>query len=175
MSKGIIDIEVEEFIPFNDAADMKEFRKFLKQYGIEYALEDTTLDYTKKKLEMLLALAEEGDDEELAEHKNILKKLLNNLKGEKVKREAMKALYEVYREYEDLTGKECEDLIDSKELDKKIKEALKEYKKYEHFKTHEEQIAEKWIRELKKEAIEYKKQYKELKKDIRRDLKRLEK
>lgn len=30
----------------------------------------------------------------------------------------MKALYEVYREYEDLTGKECEDLIDSKELDK---------------------------------------------------------
>ena len=58
MSKEIIDIEVEEFIPFNDAADMKEFRKFLKQYGIEDALEDTTLDYTKKKLEMLLALAE---------------------------------------------------------------------------------------------------------------------
>ena len=29
MSKEIIDIEVEEFIPFNDAADMKEFIKFL--------------------------------------------------------------------------------------------------------------------------------------------------
>ncbi len=28
--------------------DMKEFRKFLKQYGIEDALEDTTLDYTKR-------------------------------------------------------------------------------------------------------------------------------
>lgn len=175
MSKEIIDVEVEEYIPFNDAADMKEFRRFLKQYGIEDGLEDVTLEYIKKKLEMLLALADSGEDEELREHKDILKRLLNNLKGDKAKREAMKALYEVYREYEELTGSEKNDLIDTKELDQKIKEALKKYKKYEHFKTHEEQIAEKWIRELKKEAIEYKKQYKELKKDIRRDLKNLDK
>ena len=175
MSKEIIDIEVEEFIPFNDAADMKEFRKFLRQYGIEDALEDTTLEYTKKKLEMLVALGEEGEDLELAKHKNILKRLLNNLKDKKEKREAMKALLEVFREYEDLLDEDCGKLIDAKELDKKIKEALKEYKKYEHFKAHEEQIAQKWIRELNKEAIEYKKEYKELKKDIRRDLKRLEK
>lgn len=175
MSKEVIDIEVEEVIPFNNAADMKEFRKFLRQYGIEDALEDITLEYTKKKLEMLVALAEEGEDSELAEHKNILKRLLNNLKDKKEKREAMKALYEVFREYEDLLDEDCGQLIDTKELDKKIKEALKEYKKYEHFKAHEEQIAQKWIRELNKEAIEYKKEYKELKKDIRRDLKRLEK
>ncbi|MDZ4994129.1 hypothetical protein GNF80_14305 [Clostridium perfringens] len=175
MSKEVIDIEVEEFIPFNDAADMKEFRKFLRQYGIEDALEDTTLEYTKKKLEMLVALADEGEDPELAKHKNILKRLLNNLKDKKEKREAMKALLEVFREYEDLLDEDCGKLIDTKELDKKIKEALKEYKKYEHFKVHEEQIAQKWIRELNKEAIEYKKEYKELKKDIRRDLKRLEK
>ncbi|HHD2753750.1 TPA: hypothetical protein ACOTG0_002564 [Clostridium perfringens] len=175
MSKEVIDIEVEEFIPFNDAADMKEFRKFLRQYGIEDALEDTTLEYTKKKLEMLVALGEEGEDLELAKHKNILKRLLNNLKDKKEKREAMKALLEVFREYEDLLDEDCGKLIDAKELDKKIKEALKEYKKYEHFKAHEEQIAQKWIRELNKEAIEYKKEYKELKKDIRRDLKRLEK
>lgn len=175
MSKEVVDIEVEEFIPFNDAADMKEFRKFLRQYGIEDALEDTTLEYTRKKLEMLVALAEEGEDLELAKHKNILKRLLNNLKDKKEKREAMKALLEVFREYEDLLDEDCGKLIDAKELDKKIKEALKEYKKYEHFKAHEEQIAQKWIRELNKEAIEYKKEYKELKKDIRRDLKRLEK
>lgn len=175
MSKEVVYIEVEEFIPFNDAADMKEFRKFLRQYGIEDALEDTTLEYTKKKLEMLVALAEEGEDLELAKHKNILKRLLNNLKDKKEKREAMKALLEVFREYEDLLDEDCGKLIDAKELDKKIKEALKEYKKYEHFKAHEEQIAQKWIRELNKEAIEYKKEYKELKKDIRRDLKRLEK
>lgn len=175
MSKEVIDIEVEEFIPFNDAADMKEFKKFLRQYGIEDALEDTTLEYTKKKLEMLVALGEEGEDLELAKHKNILKRLLNNLKDKKEKREAMKALLEVFREYEDLLDEDCGKLIDAKELDKKIKEALKEYKKYEHFKAHEEQIAQKWIRELNKEAIEYKKEYKELKKDIRRDLKRLEK
>lgn len=175
MSKEVVDIEVEEFIPFNDAADMKEFRKFLRQYGIEDALEDTTLEYTKKKLEMLVALAEEGEDLELAKHKNILKRLLNNLKDKKEKREAMKALLEVFREYEDLLDEDCGKLIDAKELDKKIKEALKEYKKHEHFKAHEEQIAQKWIRELNKEAIEYKKEYKELKKDIRRDLKRLEK
>lgn len=175
MSKEVIDIEVEEFIPFNDAADMKEFKKFLRQYGIEDALEDTTLEYTKKKIEMLVALGEEGEDLELAKHKNILKRLLNNLKDKKEKREAMKALLEVFREYEDLLDEDCGKLIDAKELDKKIKEALKEYKKYEHFKAHEEQIAQKWIRELNKEAIEYKKEYKELKKDIRRDLKRLEK
>ncbi|MDZ5255272.1 hypothetical protein [Clostridium sp. LIBA-8841] len=175
MNKETIDIEVEELLPFNDEADVEEFKKFLRQYGIEDALEDTTLEYTRKKLENLVVLAEEGEDPELAEHKHILKKLVNNLKGRKDKREAMKAFFEVYRDYEDLLSEQCGELLNTKELDKKIKDALREYKKYEHFKAHEEQIAQKWIRELNKEAIEYKKECKELKRDIRRDEKRLEK
>ena len=157
MSKEVIDIEVEEMIPFNDAADMKEFKKFLRQYGIENALEDTTLEYTKKKLEMLLAIAEEGENANLAKHKSIIKRILDNLKERKEEREAMKALKEVFEDYEENLSEECGDLIDTKELDKKIKEALKEYKKYEHFRAHEEQIAQKWIREMDKEAREAKK------------------
>lgn len=157
MSKEIIDIEVEEIIPFNDAADMEEFKKFLRQYGIENELEDTTLDYTKKKLEMLLALAEDGENPKLAKNKNILKRILDNLKERKEEREAMKALKEVFKEYEETLAEDCGDLINTKELDMKIKEALKEYKKYEHFKAHEEQIAQKWIREIDREAREAKK------------------
>lgn len=157
MSNEIIDIEVEEIIPFNDAADMEEFKKFLKQYGIESELEDTTLEYTKKKLEMLIALAEDGENPKLAKNKNILKKILDNLKQRKDEREAMNALKEVFIEYEENLDEECGELIDSKELDMKIKEALKEYKKYEHFKAHEEEIAQKWIREVDREAREAKK------------------
>lgn len=157
MSKEFIDIELEEVIPFNDAADMEEFKKFLRQYGIENELEDTTLEYTKKKLEMLVALAEEGENAKLAKNKNVLKRILDNLKGKKEEREAMKALKEVFKEYEEALGEECGDLINTKELDEKIKKALKEYKKYEHFKAHEEQIAQKWIREVEREAREAKK------------------
>lgn len=157
MSNEIIDIEVEEIIPFNDAADMEEFKKFLKQYGIESELEDTTLEYTKKKLEMLIALAEDGENPKLAKNKNILKKILDNLKQRKDEREAMNALKEVFIEYEENLDEEFGELIDSKELDMKIKEALKEYKKYEHFKAHEEEIAQKWIREVDREAREAKK------------------
>lgn len=174
MSKEILDIELEEIIPFNDAADMEEFKKFLRQYGIESELEDTTLEYTKKKLEMLVALAEEGENLTLAKNKNVLKRILDNLKGKKEEREAMKALREVFKEYEESLGEECGDLIDTKELDEKIKEALKEFKKYEHFKAHEEQIAQKWIREVEREARDAKKAARVEKREIRRELKREE-
>ena len=57
----------------------------------------------------------------------------------------MKALREIYSAYRDYD-------LNEKELDKKLKHALKEVKKYEHFKKHEERIAEKWIRNLNKKG-----------------------
>lgn len=139
----ITDIEIEEILSGED--NLKDFEKFLKEFGIEDTFEDVTIKHTKEKLEMLLAIAEEGKNLELSSKKKELKKLLDNLKGEKDKKAAMKALREIYSAYRDYD-------LNEKELDKKLKHALKEVKKYEHFKKHEERIAEKWIRNLNKKG-----------------------
>ncbi|MDO5038631.1 hypothetical protein [Clostridium sp.] len=139
----ITDIEIEEILSGED--NLKDFEKFLKEFGIEDTFEDVTIKHTKEKLEMLLAIAEEGKNLELSSKKKELKKLLDNLKGEKDKKAAMKALREIYSAYRDYD-------LNEKELDKKLKHALKEVKKYEHFKKHEEKIAEKWIRNLNKKG-----------------------
>lgn len=139
----ITDIEIEEILSGED--NLKDFEKFLKEFGIEDTFEDVTIKHTKEKLEMLLAIAEEGKNLELSSKKKELKKLLDNLKGEKDKKAAMKALREIYSAYRDFG-------LNEKELDKKLKHALKEVKKYEHFKKHEERIAEKWIRNLNKKG-----------------------
>lgn len=136
-------IEIEEILSGED--NLKDFEKFLKEFGIEDTFEDVTIKHTKEKLEMLLAIAEEGKNLELSSKKKELKKLLDNLKGEKDKKAAMKALREIYSAYRDYD-------LNEKELDKKLKHALKEVKKYEHFKKHEEKIAEKWIRNLNKKG-----------------------
>ena len=124
--------ELELDTLFNKKSDLVEFEKFLKAYGIEDSLEDITLKHTKKRLETLLAIAEEGTDINLVAKKDILKKLLENLKNHKEQREAMKAVREVY------TNEATKDHMDIAELDKSIKHSLREYKKYEHFKKHEQ-------------------------------------
>lgn len=136
------ELHLEEI--FSNEADMKEFEKFLKAYGIEDSLQDVTLKHTKKRLETLLAIANEGNDKNLADKKDLLKKLIANLKDHKADREGMKALREVY------THEALHDHMDIKELDKAIKHSLREYKKYEHFKKHEQNIADKWIKCLSK-------------------------
>ncbi|MGL4452294.1 MAG: hypothetical protein ACRCTZ_14015 [Sarcina sp.] len=136
--------ELEIDTLFNNENNLVEFEKFLKTYGIDDSLEDVTLKHTKKRLETLLAIAEEGTDPELTEKKDLLKKLLDNLKDHKEKREAMKALREVY------SHEALRDHMDLAELDKTIKHSLREYKKYEHFKKHEQKIADKWIKTLSK-------------------------
>ncbi|MGL5577081.1 MAG: hypothetical protein ACRDCW_16200 [Sarcina sp.] len=136
--------ELEIDTLFNNENNLVEFEKFLKTYGIDDSLEDVTLKHTKKRLETLLAIAEEGTDPELIEKKDLLKKLLDNLKDHKEKREAMKALREVY------SHEALKDHMDLAELDKTIKHSLREYKKYEHFKKHEQKIADKWIKTLSK-------------------------
>ena len=141
------EIEIIDEIP----KDSNDFKKFLRNVGINEKLEDVTLNHTKNRLEFLLALAEEGKDEKLTKNKKILKTLLEKLKGQKEKRAEMKALREIYREYENISA----DLYgnEEKELNKKIKNSLKQLKKYQSFKKHEEKIAEKWIKELNKDII----------------------
>lgn len=136
------ELEIEQL--FDNENDLVEFEKFLKAYGIDDNLEDITLKHTKKRLETLVAIAEEGTNVELSEKKDLLKRLLDNLKDHKEKREAMKALREVY------ANESLRDHMDLAELDKTIKHSLREYKKYEHFKKHEQKIADKWIKTLSK-------------------------
>ena len=125
--------------------DMKDFKRFLKEFGIEDIFEDVTLTHIKDRLEVLLAIANEDLEPKISSKKKELKKLLENLKGEKDKRAAMRALREIYSAYSSSD-------LDEKELDTKLKHSLKEVKKYEHFKKHEEAIAEKWIRDLNKKG-----------------------
>lgn len=136
------EIDIEKI--FSGEENLKDFNKFLKSYEIGENLEDVTLKHTKKQLETLVALADEGKDSKLSAKKDILKKTLNNLKGQKDKKLAMKSLREIYSQ-ENM----CEDM-DIKELNNKIKYSLREYKKYEHFKKHEQKIADQWIKELSK-------------------------
>lgn len=136
-------VEIEKIISGED--NMKDFSRFLKEFGIEDVFEDITLNHIKDRLEVLLAIAEEGNDPKISSKKKELKNLLENLKGEKDKRAAMRALREIYSAYNSSD-------LDEKELDKKLKHALKEVKKYEHFKKHEEEIARKWIRNLNKKG-----------------------
>ncbi|AIY84267.1 MAG: hypothetical protein KIB43_05410 [Clostridium baratii] len=136
-------IEIEKIISGED--NMKDFQRFLKEFGIEDVFEDITLNHIKDRLEALLAIAEEGNDPKISSKKKELKRLLENLKGEKDKRAAMRALREIYSAYNSSD-------LDEKELDRKLKHSLKEVKKYEHFKKHEEEIARKWIRNLNKKG-----------------------
>lgn len=136
-------VEIEKIISGED--NMKDFSRFLKEFGIEDVFEDITLNHIKDRLEVLLAISEEGNDPKISSKKKELKNLLENLKGEKDKRAAMRALREIYSAYNSSD-------LDEKELDKKLKHALKEVKKYEHFKKHEEEIARKWIRNLNKKG-----------------------
>lgn len=136
-------IEIEKIISGED--NMKDFSRFLKEFGIEDVFEDITLNHIKDRLEVLLAIAEEDNDPKISSKKKELKRLLENLKGEKDKRAAMHALKEIYSAYNSSD-------LDEKELDRKLKHALKEVKKYEHFKKHEEEIAQKWIRNLNKKG-----------------------
>lgn len=136
-------IEIEKIISGED--NMKDFQRFLEEFGIEDVFENITLKHIKDRLEVLLAIAEEGNDPKISSKKKELKNLLENLKGEKDKRAAMRALREIYSAYNSRD-------LDEKELDRKLKHALKEVKKYEHFKKHEEEIARKWIRNLNKKG-----------------------
>ena len=136
-------VEIEKIISGED--NMKDFSRFLKEFGIEDVFEDITLNHIKDRLEVLLAIAEEGTYPKISSKKKELKRLLENLKGEKDKRAAMHALREIYSAYNSSD-------LDEKELDRKLKHALKEVKKYEHFKKHEEEIARKWIRNLNKKG-----------------------
>ena len=136
-------LEIEKIISGED--NMKDFQRFLKEFGIEDVFEDITLNHIKDRLEALLAIAEEGNDPKISSKKKELKRLLENLKGEKDKRAAMRALREIYSAYNSSD-------LDEKELDRKLKHSLKEVKKYEHFKKHEEEIARKWIRNLNKKG-----------------------
>ncbi|BFK81954.1 hypothetical protein I3900191A7_20990 [Clostridium baratii] len=136
-------VEIEKIISGED--NMKDFSRFLKEFGIEDVFEDITLNHIKDRLEVLLAIAEEGTDPKISSKKKELKRLLENLKGEKDKRAAMHALREIYSAYNSSD-------LDEKELDRKLKHALKEVKKYENFKKHEEEIARKWIRNLNKKG-----------------------
>ncbi|MDQ0150318.1 hypothetical protein ACFO6R_10975 [Eubacterium multiforme] len=138
------EVDVEKVFSGEDNID--DFNKFLKAYGIEDGLQDVTLKHTKDRLEALIAIAEEGTDPKLTAKKALLKKMLDNLKNEKDKIAAMKALKRIYSEEFSMED------MDIKELDKKLKHCLREYKKYEHFKKHEERIADKWIRNLTKKG-----------------------
>lgn len=138
------EIDIEKL--FGGEDNLEDFNKFLKQYGIDDGFRDITLEHTKERLDALIAVAETGTDPKLTEKKAFLKELSDNLKGEKDKIQAMKALKKVYSELNTSYD------MDEKTLDKKLKHALKEYKKYEHFKKHEQAIADKWIRNLTKKG-----------------------
>ncbi|MPQ44105.1 hypothetical protein [Clostridium tarantellae] len=146
-----IEIETEERIEtIEEIPTEEEIVEFLRESGINEKLQDVTLEHTKKRLEVLLALAEEGKDKKLVEHKKELKNLLNNLKGHEDKRAEMQAIRDVFRQYQDSYSTTCGSFLDQKHLDEKIKKALREYKKHEKFKKHEEKIAQGWFRELNK-------------------------
>ncbi|MGL4875418.1 MAG: hypothetical protein ACRC30_12285 [Clostridium sp.] len=135
-------VEVKRIFEGED--NLQEFHKYLKEYGISDSFQELTFKHTKKRLETLLAIANEGTDVEISSKKDLFKKLLNNLKDIKEERASKEAIKEVYSNEKVLKH------MDVNELDKEIKNAMKSYKKYEKFKKHEENIANKWIRTLGK-------------------------
>ncbi|MGL5647166.1 MAG: hypothetical protein ACRDDY_04890 [Clostridium sp.] len=135
-------VEVEKIFEGED--NLEDFHKYLKEYGIEDSLKDITFKHTKKRLETLLAIANEGTDKEISSKKDLFKRLLNNLNDIKEERASKEAIKEVY------SNEKVLEHMDIKELDKEIKHAMRSYKKYEKFKKHEENIANKWIRTLGK-------------------------
>lgn len=136
--------KVEVLKIFEGEDNLEEFHKYLKEYGIEDDFNDITFKHTKKRLETLLAIANEGTDKEISNKKDLFKKLLNNLDNIKEKRAAEEAIREIY------ANEGIIEHMDIKELDKEIKNALRDYKKHEKFKKHEEKIANKWIKTLGK-------------------------
>ena len=137
-----IELEIEEiFLDDN----MKGFEEVLEDFGIKEPLQKATSKYLKNRLEELIELAEEGSNPELLGKKKELKELLKNLESVKDKRAEIEALQEIYSKLQDYN-------LGLGDLDKELKESLKEVKKYEHFKKHEENIVRKWLRKLDRKA-----------------------
>lgn len=136
--------KVEILKVFEGEDNLEDFHKYLKEYGIEDDLNDITLKHTKKRLETLLAIANEGTDKEIANKKDLFKRLLNNLDDVKEKRAASEAIRDIY------ANEGIVEYMEIRDLDKEIKNVLRKYKKYEKFKKHEEKIANKWINTLGK-------------------------
>lgn len=129
---------------FEGEDNLEEFHRYLKKYGIEDDFNDITFKHTKKRIETLLAIANEGKDIKISSKKELLKRILNNLNDVKEKRAFKDAIKDIY------SNEKLLEHMDIKELDKEIKNHMKKYKKYENFKKHEEKIADKWIRTLGK-------------------------
>lgn len=138
-----VELEIEELCLSDD--NIKEFEEFLEEFGIEEPFKITTSQYLKNKLEELIKASEEGNDSKLKGKGKEFKKLLKNLESVKDKRAEITALQDVYSELQDYD-------LDLGDLDKKLKQSLKDVKKYEHFKKHEEKLVRKWLRELDRKA-----------------------
>ncbi len=152
-----IEVEIEELCLSDD--NIKDFEEFLEEFGIEEPLKNTTSQYLKNKLEELIKISEEGNDSKLKGKGKEFKKLLKNLESVKDKRAEITALQDVYSELQNYD-------LDLGDLDKKLKQSLKDVKKYEHFKKHEEKLVKKWLRELdRKERKEEKREEKLEKKE----------
>ena len=121
---------------FSESDHFEEFKAFINECSLQDELTNITSNHTKKRLETIIALAENPKKCDLCET------LLCKLKDAKKNAEHIQTLKEFYGNAEIVEESDLKDLYNE------LRNFLKNYKKHDNVQKHEERIATKWIKDL---------------------------
>ncbi|MGL4763061.1 MAG: hypothetical protein ACRC6T_01345 [Sarcina sp.] len=121
---------------FSQSGNFDEFKEFVTEYGLQEELINITSNHSKKRLETIIALAENPKKKDLCET------LLCKIKDAKKNANMVEILRAVYG------NSEVVEDIDLETLFAELRKYLKNFKAHNHVQKHEERIANKWIKDL---------------------------
>ncbi|MDQ0150311.1 hypothetical protein ACFO6R_10940 [Eubacterium multiforme] len=124
------EIELKEI--FENENNFEAFKNFIEEFGLYDDFYDITSKHTEERLKALIAAEADGK-------KILAGKLLTALQESENKREALGNIY---------SNKEIIDDMDLEKLYNDLTKFMTNYKKHRKPIPHENQIIEKWMREL---------------------------
>lgn len=127
---------------FSNSGSFEEFKKFIKEYGLDEQFINITSKHTKKRLETLISLAEDSKKQHSEKKRELMQTILCKLEDAKKHSEEVEVLRAAYK------NQDIIEEMDLEELFEQLRKYCKNYEKHKSIQKHEERIANKWIKDL---------------------------